>query len=116
MTTWTLQDLPNTPEEDEAFKKLTEDQEQQEKERQTFWNHRVIRSLNEFNEVWFEVSEVYYNTKGEPCGYCNSYVGGETMEELAEQMERHKKATTLPILNADTDFNNKWDEDHAKEF
>ena len=115
MTTWTLQDLPNTPEEDEAFKKLTEEQEQQN-EGQTFWNHRVVRSLNEFNEIWFEISEVYYNQKGEPCGYCNSYVGGENMEELAEQIERHKKAMTLPILDSATDFNNKWGDEHEKEY
>ena len=114
MTTFTLQDY--TPEEDEAFKKLTEEQEQREGEGQTFWNHRVVRSLNEFNEIWFEISEVYYNQKGEPCGYCNSYVGGENMEELAEQIERHKKAMTLPILDSATDFNNKWGDDYEKEY
>ena len=114
MTTFTLQDY--TPEEDEAFKKLTEEQEQEEGEGQTFWNHRVVRSLNEFNEIWFEISEVYYNQKGEPCGYCNSYVGGENMEELAEQIERHKKAMTLPILDSATDFNNKWGDDYEKEY
>ena len=114
MTTFTLQDY--TPEEDEAFKKLTEEQEQEESEGQTFWNHRVVRSLNEFNEIWFEISEVYYNQKGEPCGYCNSYVGGENMEELAEQIERHKKAMTLPILDSATDFNNKWGDDYEKEY
>jgi len=116
MTTWTLQDLPNTPEEDEAFKKLTEDQERQEKEGQTFWNHRVVRILDELGEQWFEVQEVYYNKQGEPCGYCNSYVGGENMEELAEQIERHSKALALPILDSATDFHNKWEDDYGSEY
>jgi hypothetical protein len=116
MTTWTLQDLPNTPEEDEAFKKLTEDQERQEKEGQTFWNHRVVRIPDELGEQWFEVQEVYYNGKGEPCGYCNSYIGGETMEELKLQIERHSKALALPILDSATDFHNKWEGDYEKEY
>ena len=88
----------------------TEDREQAEpkKEPHTFWNHRVVQSINEFDEVWFEVCEVYYNNKGEPCGYCNGYVGGETMVELSEQLARLKHATSLPVLNATTDFNNDW--------
>ena len=113
MTTFTTEDRI------EAFRSIEGDDEIQAAATQkpkSFWNHRVVRSINKYGEVWFEVAEVYYNKEGKPCGYCNSYVGGENMEELAEQMERHKKATTLPILNADTDFNNKWDEDHAKEF
>jgi hypothetical protein len=64
---------------------------------------------------WLEVQEVYYNRKGEPCGYCNSYVGGETMAELEEQIERHTKALALPILNSATDFNHKWNEDDEYE-
>jgi hypothetical protein len=117
MTTWTLQDLPNTPEEDEAFKKLTEEQEQREDEEpKTFWNHRVVRIPDELGEQWFEVQEVYYNGKGEPCGYCNSYIGGETMEELKLQIERHSKALALPILDSATDFHNKWEGDYEKEY
>jgi len=113
MTTFTTEDRI------EAFKATEGDDEiqaAQTQEPKSFWNHRVVRSINEFNEVWFEISEVYYNTKGEPCGYCNSYVGGENMEELAEQIERHKKAMALPILDSATDFNNKWEDDHEKEY
>jgi len=113
MTTFTTEDRI------EALRSIEGDDEIQAaatQEPKSFWNHRVVRSIDKYGEVWFEVAEVYYNKEGKPCGYCNSYVGGENMEELAEQMERHKKATTLPILNADTDFTNKWDEDHAKEF
>jgi hypothetical protein len=120
MTTWTLQDLPNTPEEDEAFKKLTEEQQQQEEadnESRSFWNHRVVRMPDDGTGTqWYEIQEVYYNRKGEPCGYCNSYVGGENMAELAEQIERHSKALALPILDSATDFNNKWEDDYEKEY
>ena len=120
MTTWTLQDLPNTPEEDEAFKKLTEEQQQQQEEAdesRSFWNHRVVRMPDDGTGTqWYEIQEVYYNRKGEPCGYCNSYVGGENMAELAEQIERHAKALVLPILDSGIDFNNKWEDDYEKEY
>jgi len=93
------------------------EQEQQEKEEpQSFWNHRVVRIPDQLGETWFEVQEVYYNKQGEPCGYCNSYVGGETMEELRVQIERHSKALALPILDSATDFNHKWDDGYEKEY
>jgi len=81
----------------------------------SFWNHRVVRIPDPLGENWLEVQEVYYNKKGEPCGYCNSYVGGETMAELEEQIERHTKALALPTLDSATDFNHKWDEDYEEE-
>jgi len=113
MTTFTTQDR------EEALKAIEGDDELQHaqtEEPKTFWNHRVVRIPDQLGENWFEIQEVYYNRKGEPCGYCNSYVGGETMAELAEQINRHSKALALPILDSATDFNNRWDEDHAKEF
>ena len=121
MTTWTLQDLPNTPEEDEAFKKLTEDQEQQEEdgedEGRTFWNHRVVRMPKDgLDGDWLEIQEVYYNRKGEPCGYCNACLGSETLDGVALQAIRFAKCLELPILDSATDFNNKWDEDYEKEY
>jgi hypothetical protein len=116
MTTWTLQDLPNTPEEDEAFKKLTEEQEQQEAPR-SFWNHRLVRMPDDgLDGDWLEIQEVYYNDKGEPCGYCNATAGSETMEGVALQVERFAECLKLPILDSTTDFNNKWDEDYEKEY
>jgi hypothetical protein len=118
MTTWTLQDLPNTPEEDEAFKKLTEEQEQQDNgEPRSFWNHRVVRMpADGLDEDWLEIQEVYYNNKGEPCGYCNATAGSETLEGIALQVERFAECIKLPILNATTDFDNKWEDDYAKEY
>ena len=82
----------------------------------SFWNHRVVLMPDDGTGTqWYEVQEVYYNRRGEPCGYCNSYVGGENMAELAEQIERHAKALVLPILNSATDFNNKWEGEHEAE-
>ena len=125
MTTWTMQDLsPATPEEEEAWQKMAEEQQQQKQTEadntdnnpKSFWNHRVVLMPDDGTGTqWLEVQEVYYNRKGEPCGYCNSYVGGETMAELEEQIERHTKALALPKLDSATDFNHKWDEDYEEE-
>ena len=113
MTTFTTQDR------EEALKAIEGDDEIQAaatQEPRSFWNHRVIRSINEFGEEWFEVCEVYYNDKGKPCGYCNGYVGGETLEELGQQFERLKSAMALPTLDALTDFNNQWGDEYEKEY
>jgi hypothetical protein len=119
MTTFTTEDRI------EAFKAIEGDdeiqaaqtQEQEDKEPRSFWNHRVVRMPDDgLGEDWLEIQEVYYNNKGEPCGYCNATAGSETLEGVALQVERFAECLKLPILNATTDFDNKWDEDYAKEY
>ena len=113
MTTFTTEDRI------EALRSIEGDDEIQAaatQKPQSFWNHRVVRSIGKQGDVWLEVAEVYYNKEGKPCGYCNSYVGGETLEELEQQFERLKSATALPTLDSATDFNNKWEDDYAKDY
>ena len=129
MTTWTLQDLSlTTPEEDEAWAMLEKEQEylqQQKKERKgdMYWNNRIVKETItylhdgvEMTEYYYEVSEVYYNDKDEPCGYCKATVGGETFAEANEVYERLAEAFNNPVLDAKTDFNHKFsEEDDGKE-
>jgi len=130
MTTWTLQDLsPTTPEEDEAWAMLEKEQEylqQQKKEREydMYWNNRIVKETltymhegKEVSEDYYEVSEVYYNDKDEPCGYCRASIGGETFAEAKEVYERLAEAFNNPVLDAKTDFNHKFndEEDDGKE-
>jgi len=77
-----------------------------------YWNHRVV-DLTEENdgETWLEIKEVYYNEKDEPCGYCDSTTGGETLDELRTQVQRFAKCIEQPILNAKTDFKGKLVDD-----
>lgn len=111
MTTFTTQDR-----EDAELEHAQTQQPEDDNEPRSFWNHRVVLMPDDgLGNQWLEIQEVYYNQKGEPCGYCNSYVGGETMAELEEQIERHKKALALPTLDSATAFNNKWDEDYETE-
>jgi hypothetical protein len=127
MTTWTLQDY--TPEEDEAWAMLEKEQEylqQQKKERKDdmYWNNRVVKETitymhegKEVTEYYYEISEVYYNDKDEPCGYCKATVGGETFDEMREVYSRMAEAFKYDVLDAKTDFNHKFndEEDDGKE-
>ena len=122
MTTWMLQDLPNTPEEDEAWAMLEKEQEylkHKERKETMYWNNRLVRIVEEQfpDEVFIEVQEVYYNDKDEPCGYCDPCLGGESVEEAKTVYERIAEAFTKPVLDSSKDFNHKFDreDDDGKE-
>ena len=120
MTTWTLADY--TPEEDEAWAIMEKEQqyEQEKKERKgnMYWNNRVVKETvkythkgEEIIEYYYEISEVYYNEKDEPCGYCKSSASGETFDEMRAVYSRMAEAFKYDVLDADTDFNHKFEED-----
>jgi hypothetical protein len=124
MTTWTLQDLTPTPEEEEAWAMMEKEQEyqqlkqQKEKRGDMYWNNRIVKETIkylhdgvEMVEHYYEVSEVYYNDKEEPCGYCKATVGGETFAEAKEVYERIAEAFNNPVLDAETDFNHKFNDE-----
>ena len=81
-----------------------------------FWNHRVVdmKKDNE-GEPWFCIQEVYYNEKNEPCGYCDPCFGGDDLGELMQQVKRWSECLKFPILNAETDFNNKYLEEDEED-
>jgi hypothetical protein len=125
MTTWTLQDLTPTPEEEEAWAMMEKEQEyqqlkQQQKEKRDdmYWNNRIVKETikylhdgKEMVEHYYEISEVYYNDKDEPCGYCKSTAGGETFDEMREVYSRMAEAFKFDVLDADKDFNHKFDDE-----
>jgi len=123
MTTWTLQDF--TPEEEEAWAMMEKEQQyKQERKDDMYWNNRVVKETitymhegKEVTEYYYEVSEVYYNDKDEPCGYCKSTAGGETFDEMREVYSRMAEAFKYDVLDAKTDFNHKFndEEDDGKE-
>jgi hypothetical protein len=126
VTTWTLHDY--TPEEDEAWAMKEKEQEyleqQKRKEDGMYWNNRIVKETvkymhdgKEITEHFYEISEVYYNDKDEPCGYCKSTAGGETFDEMRGVYSRMAEAFKYDVLDATTDFNHKFDdeEDDGKE-
>jgi len=117
MTTWTLADY--TPEEDEAWALMEKEQQyEQERKANMHWNNRVVKETYRYThegqevvEHYYEISEVYYNDKNEPCGYCKSTAGGETFDEMRAVYSRMAEAFKYDVLDANTDFNHKFTED-----
>lgn len=63
------------------------------------WNHRVVKRTYE-DEEWYAVHEIYYDGD-KPWGITTepSAPGGETIEELKEELDRFRKALNKPVLN-----------------
>ena len=61
------------------------------------WNYRIV-DMQEDEEQWLEVSEVYYDTLGKPMGYCKATVGGETTNEIKEVLSMIASAIDKPVL------------------
>jgi len=69
------------------------------------WNHRVVEFDNEYGDKWFCIKEVYYDENDKPTGYCDPFVGSETMDGLKEEIARFSEALTHPIIKeADLDL------------
>ena len=84
-----------------------------------YWNHRLVDlSKDNEGEPWIVIQEVYYNEEGKPCGYCDPCMGGEDLSEVMQQVKRFSECLNQPILNAETDFNNKLtdEEEEGKEY
>ena len=81
-----------------------------------YWNHRLVNvAKDNGGEDWFQVSEVFYNDKGQPVGYTGADVSGETMEEVMLTLQRFAEAVKHPVLNAETDFIGEFEEDDEED-
>jgi hypothetical protein len=71
------------------------------------WNYRVCKKTyqgHNYEEVSYEVREVYYNKAGEITGVIDkaTYLYGESPEELKEVLKRMEHALTKDIVDLDT--------------
>lgn len=82
------------------------------------WNYRVIKSVNEFGELYYQIHEVYYNKAGELTMHSDypEAACGETLEELRKDLEFMLKSVEEPVLEADKIVFAKpdWDEENSK--
>jgi hypothetical protein len=63
------------------------------------WNYRVVKNVDEVTkEEYFNVKEVYYDTVGTPMGFCDSDVGGESLQSIRITLELMSAALDKPIL------------------
>ena len=64
------------------------------------WNHRVIEFTDEDGDKWYSIQEVYYDENDKPMGYCDPFVGSDSLGGLNTLIERFKEASEQPVLKA----------------
>jgi hypothetical protein len=62
------------------------------------WNYRVVKFDGAFDEPYFEIKEVYYDRDGNPTGYCDATVAGETFEDIITVLDQMKADATRAVL------------------
>lgn len=69
------------------------------------WNYRIVQTGSTDSDRHYGIYEVYYQD-GEPWlrTLSTSGIGGETMDEVREDLEFHRQALERPVL-IDSDFN-----------
>lgn len=73
------------------------------------WNHRLVNVSDEpTTDPVIRVCEVYYNEAGQPCGYCDATVQGETFKEALENYKQFACAFEKSVLTGKTDFNHSF--------
>jgi hypothetical protein len=65
------------------------------------WNFRLVDlTAQNDGEKWITIQEVYYEDD-EPVGYASATVGGESLDEVKQDLLRMLTACDLPMLAVD---------------
>ncbi len=66
------------------------------------WNYRVIKRNSDGNE-WYGIYEVYYDDSGRPVACTETPINpfGETLDELATDLQHFTEAMAKPALDFD---------------
>ena len=65
------------------------------------WNHRVVMHVDKSpsgDEIFYELNEVYYNSKGTPIGRAPVSVCGESVKDMLWTLKQLKIAIKNPPL------------------
>lgn len=62
------------------------------------WNLRLVMMVGAHEEPYMELREVFYDDQGVPVGHSRATVGGETLDEVQEYLERVRGGIMKPIL------------------
>jgi hypothetical protein len=71
------------------------------------WNYRVVKfngGEENFDEPYYEVKEVYYNSDGSLMGYCDATVSSDTFEGLIEVLDQMKADAHRIIIDEEEFF------------
>ena len=73
------------------------------------WNLRLVLLTTPTEEVYMELREVFYDDEGVPVGHSRATVGGETLDEVQQYLDRAHSGIMRPILR-NNDFVGKFKE------
>lgn len=68
------------------------------------WSYRVLKQQHEGKgkESWVEIEygivEAYFDERGDPVGYCEPHVVGDSVEELHSVLEMMREALAKPTM------------------
>jgi len=64
------------------------------------WNLRLVQMSNDeyFDEVYFEIREVFYDNLGKPLGHTRATSGGESIEDIKRYLTWSLEALDKPVL------------------
>jgi hypothetical protein len=62
------------------------------------WNHRIVSTIDEMGNEFFELAEVYYDSDGEAYAYGQATISADDIEGIYAQLEWFNAADTKPIL------------------
>ena len=71
------------------------------------WNHRVMKHEKaDGDDDWYQIHEVYYDSKREPGSWTKEGIapGGNTLEELRDELIKMLEATEKEILNYESNI------------
>jgi len=65
------------------------------------WNYRVIDLTEQAvdGELLYGIVEVYYDEQGNPEGYTDPFILGDSLQELEESLQMMFKSIQKPTLN-----------------
>ena len=73
------------------------------------WNLRLVLLTTATEEPYMELREVFYDNEGVPVGHTRATVGGETLDEVQQYLDRAHSGIMRPILR-NSDFVGKFKE------
>jgi hypothetical protein len=62
------------------------------------WNHRVIRHVDPWGDVYYTFAEVHYDENDKPKAYTNVCMVGDDLAEMQQIADRLLIATAQPVL------------------
>jgi hypothetical protein len=62
------------------------------------WNHRVIRHVDPWGDVYYTFAEVHYDENDKPEAYTNVCMVGDDLAEMQQIADRLLIATAQPVL------------------